>query len=121
MVYSLKDKTLSKQEMIFCGNITRKLVESFLSFKFPSHRSDLMSLLNAALPGSDNDIVRERIYKFINIYSHEKKINILEELDTEVLDASSHIVIKDILEMIEKLDKVHYDSMVKKVEKELID
>ena len=114
MVYSLKDKPLSKQEMIFCGNVTRKLVESFLSFKFPKQRADLMALLNAALPGNNNDIVRERIYKFINIYSHEKKINVLEELDTEVLDANSQIVINDILKMIKDLDEVHYNSMVEK-------
>ena len=119
MVYSLKDKTLSKQEMIFCGNVARKLVESFLSFKFPKQRADLMALLNVALPGQDNDIVRERIYKFINIYSHEKKINVLEELDTEVLDASSQMVINDILKMIKDLDERHYNAMVEKVEKEL--
>lgn len=115
MVYSLKDKTLSKQEMIFFGNVARKLVESFLSFKFPKQRADLMALLNAALPGQDNDIVRERIYKFINIYSHEKKINVLEELDTEVLDASSQTVINDILKMIKELDERHYNAMVEKV------
>ena len=105
--------------MIFCGNVARKLVESFLSFKFPKQRADLMALLNAALPGQDNDIVRERIYKFINIYSHEKKINVLEELDTEVLDASSRTVINDILKMIKELDERHYDAMVEKVGKEL--
>lgn len=121
MVYSLKDKLLSKQEMIFCGNVARKLVESFLSFKFPKQRSDLMALLNAALPGNDNDIVRERIYKFINIYSHERKINVLEELDTEVLDASSQTVINDILKMIKALDEIHYNAMVEKVEKEITD
>lgn len=121
MVYSLKDKILSKQEMIFCGNIARKLVESFLSFKFPKQRADIMALLNAALPGDANDIVRERIYKFINIYSHAKKINVLEELDTEVLDASSQIVINDILEMVKELDERHYNAMVEKVEKELTD
>lgn len=121
MVYSLKDKILSKQEMIFCGNIARKLVESFLSFKFPKQRADLMALLNAALPGDDNDIVRERIYKFINIYSHEKKINVLEELDTEVLDATSQTVINDILKMVKDLDERYYKAMVEKVEKELMD
>ena len=121
MVYSLKDKILSKQEMIFCGNVARKLVESFLSFKFPKQRADLMALLNAALPGDDNDIVRERIYKFINIYSHKKKINVLEELDTEVLDATSQTVINDILKMVKDLDERHYKAMVEKVEKELVD
>ncbi len=113
VVYSLKDKTLSKQEMVFCGNVCRKLVESFLSFKFPKQRADLMALLNAALP--KNDIVRERIYKFVNIYSHEKKINVLEELDTEILDSNSQLVINDILNMICQLDSVHYNAMVDRI------
>ncbi|WP_337522561.1 AAA family ATPase [Dialister invisus] len=121
MVYSLKDKLLSKQEMIFCGNVARKLVESFLSFKFPKQRADLMALLNAALPGNDNDIVREKIYKFINIYSHEKKIDVFTGLDTEVLDASSQTVINDILKMIKELDETHYNAMVEKVEKVVAD
>lgn len=118
MVYSLKDKILTKQEMIFCGNIARKLVESFLSFKFPKQRGDLMALLTAALPENNDYIVRERIYKFINIYSHEKKININEELDTDVMDSNSQMIINDILKMIERLDGMHYKSMVDKVKRE---
>ena len=116
-VYLLKDKPLKKQEMIFCGNIARKLVESFLSFKFPKQRGNLMSLLEVALPGKENDIVRERIYRFINIYSHEKKINVLEELDTEVLETNSRMVINDILDMIKKVDSGHYLAMVEKTNK----
>ena len=110
-VYSLREKPLSKQERIFCGNICRKLIESFLSFKFPKQRGDLSSLLDMA---EKNDIIRERIYKFVNIYSHEKKINVFEELDTEILDANSQMIIKDILDMIKRLDEVHYNSMVEK-------
>ena len=118
-VYSMKDSTLSKKERIFCGNVCRKLVESFLSFKFPKQRSDLAALLNVALPGKENDIVRERIYKFVNVYSHDKKINVFEELDTDILDGNSQMVINDILDMIQKLDQVHYDSMVDKIKNEL--
>lgn len=117
-VYSMKDEVLSKKESIFCGNVCRKLVESFLSFKFPKQRADLMALLTAALPGKDNDIVRERIYKFINIYSHDKKINVFEELDAEILDSNSQQIINDILEMIKKLDLNHYNAMIEKCQSE---
>lgn len=113
-VYGMKDKVLSKQESIFCGNVCRKLVESFLSFKFPKQRADLMALLNVALPGKANDIVRERIYKFINIYSHDKKINVFEELDADILDANSIQIINDILDMIRNLDEKHYNAMIDK-------
>jgi len=110
----MKDKVLSKQESIFCGNVCRKLVESFLSFKFPKQRADLMALLNVALPGKANDIVRERIYKFINIYSHDKKINVFEELDADILDANSIQIVNDILDMIRNLDEKHYNAMIDK-------
>lgn len=118
-VYSMRNKVLSKQESIFCGNVCRKLIESFLSFKFPKQRADLAALLQAALPGKENDIVREKIYKFVNVYSHEKKIDVFEELDTDILDASNQSVIDDILLMMQKLDKKHYEAMVDKVEGEL--
>ncbi|NCC02072.1 MAG: hypothetical protein EOM34_15630 [Clostridia bacterium] len=114
-VYHMKDKPLSKQESIFCGNVCRKLVESFLSFKFPKQRADLASLLNVALPGKENDIERERIYKFTNIYSHDKQINVFEELDADILDSNNQMVINDVLSMIKKLDSIHYDAMVDKV------
>lgn len=118
-VYSMRNKVLSKQESIFCGNVCRKLIESFLSFKFPKQRADLAALLQAALPGKENDIVREKIYKFVNVYSHEKKIDVFEELDTDILDASNQSVIDDILVMMQKLDEKHYKAMVEKVESEL--
>jgi len=118
-VYSMKDTVLTKQESIFCGNICRKLIESFLSFKFPKQRADLMALLKAALPGKENDITRECIYKFVNIYSHNKKINVFEELDADIVDVNSHKIVNDILDMIKRLDEGHFNSMVDKVKNEM--
>lgn len=120
-VYSMKDKILTKQESIFCGNVCRKLIESFLSFKFPKQRADLSALLLAALPKKEDDIIRERIYKFVNIYSHEKKIDVFEELDTDILDTNNHTVINDILDLIKGLDENHYTAMVEKVQNEIFD
>lgn len=120
-VYSMKDKILTKQESIFCGNVCRKLIESFLSFKFPKQRADLAALLLAALPKKEDDIVRERIYKFVNIYSHEKKIDVFEELDTDILDTNNHTVINDILDLIKGLDENHYNAMVEKVQNEIFE
>lgn len=79
----------------------------------------MAALLVATLPGKENDIVRERIYKFINIYSHDKKINVFEELDAEILDSNSQQIINDILNMIEDLDPTHYNSMVDRFQDEL--
>lgn len=123
-VYKLKGKTLSREEQIYCGNIARKLIESFLSFKFPNQRGDLAQLMEVAYQQIDNEvengwIKREEIYKFINIYSHNKKISTFEELDTDILESSSANVIDDIFEMMELLDCNHYSAMQNWADKEI--
>jgi len=118
-VLKLREKSLSKSELIYCGNICRKLLESFLSFKFPKQRADYRALLDKAFEGKADCIKEERIYKFTNIYSHDKKINALEELDDDILFANYESVIADVLDLIKELDSVHYEHMVEKVSKEL--
>lgn len=118
-VYRLKGKSLSKEELIFCGNICRKLLESFLSFKFPKQRADYRALLESAFKGSGDTVKMERIYRFTNIYSHDKKINALEELDTDIMMANASEVIDDILNLMHGLDSNHFDAMVDKVKDEL--
>ncbi|MDD6069399.1 MAG: AAA family ATPase [Clostridiales bacterium] len=118
-VYKFKDKILNKEEIIFVGNIARKLVESFLSFKFPAQRGDLKSLLTRAFPDKDDEIEREEIYRFINVYSHHKYIDVSEQLDMDILDASSSNIINKILDMIYRLDTEHYNAMKKRAEDEL--
>ena len=118
-VYRLKDVDLSKEELIFCGNICRKLLESFLSFKFPKQRADYRALLEAAYKDSKDTVKLERIYRFTNIYSHDKKINALEELDTDIMMANASEVINDVLDLMRHLDSTHFDAMVEKIKDEL--
>jgi hypothetical protein len=103
-VYSYRDKAeLTRDELVTCGNIARKLVEAFLSFKFPKQRANLEQLLEKALPrGGENDITRERIYKFINMYSHHLKIDIFDELDEDNTLSETTNVMRDILDMIKQ-------------------
>ena len=44
-VYKMKDKELGESDIFNCGNACRKLLEAFLSFKFPKQRGDILSLL----------------------------------------------------------------------------
>lgn len=118
-VLKLKNKKLSKGELIFCGNICRKLLESFLSFKYPKQRADFRALLDRALNKKEDSFKKERIYKFTNMYSHDKKINALEELDDDILFSNYETVIEDILMLIDELDHEHYSAMVDKVKNEI--
>ena len=47
-VYKMKDKELGESDIFNCGNACRKLLEAFLSFKFPKQRGDILSLLEKA-------------------------------------------------------------------------
>ena len=101
------------------ANLSRKLLESFFYFKYPEHRSDLSSLLNSGLKGCESITfeTKEKIYNFINKYSHSDKIEINEDT-SENLMGESHPVIEDIFKWIEEVDKTHYDEMVKVVERD---
>lgn len=118
-VYKMKNQNLNKENSIYCGNISRKLVESFLSFKFPAQRGDLAALLDAAFPNKCDEVTKEKIYRFINVYSHHKFIDVYEQLDMDILDASSEGIINDILLMVKRLDENHYNAMIKKAEEEI--
>lgn len=117
-VYKFKDNVLNKEELIYSGNVARKLVESFLSFKFPAQRGDLKSLLDKAFPRKEDEIDREEIYRFINAYSHHKFIDVTEQLDMDILDACIENVIGKVLDMIKRLDEEHYIAMIKRAEDE---
>ena len=73
----------------------------------------------SAFKGSGDTVKMERIYRFTNIYSHDKKINALEELDTDIMMANASEVIDDILNLMHELDSNHFDAMVDKVKDEL--
>ncbi|WP_075809225.1 AAA family ATPase [Paraclostridium sordellii] len=117
-VYNYYINGIQEEEIYACGNICRKLVESFLSFKFPSQRSNLEQLLEQAFKG-ENSITKDSIYRFINMYSHKLTIEVDDELDDDILISESSNIINEIIEMIKRLDSNHYESMVKIVKKDM--
>lgn len=110
-VYKYKDAELNEATIFNCGNACRKLLEAFLSFKFPSQRNDIMSLLEKAFP-EDEKQTRDRVYKFINAYSHLNLIESSEVSDIDSLIAESNGIIAIILNKIEELDREHYKAMI---------
>ena len=118
-VYEYKNKNLSIDELMTICNIARKLVEAFLSFKFPKQRGNLKQLLEKALPLEEKRIQRERIYSFLNCYSHADRIHVLEDSSEDILIAESSSIINEVLEMIKNVDRDHYDAMVALVRDDL--
>lgn len=118
-VYKYKDSLNGKDEIIFVGNIARKLVESFLSFKFPLQRGDLQNLLDAAYKNESDNIEKDEIYRFINIYSHHKKIDVCDQIDIDILESTYSDEINKIFNMMKRLDSEHFDSMEKWAKQEM--
>lgn len=106
-------KTLDRDEAFLTANLARKLVESFFTFKYPKGRSDISALLDSGLKTctTTTSETKEKIYRFINKYSHSDVIEINEET-AENLAGESHSVIDDIFKWIEEVDHIHYSEMV---------
>jgi len=109
--------TLNRDEAFMTANLARKLLESFFAFKFPKGRSDVSALMDAGLTGCTvtTPELKEKIYRFINKYSHSDVIEITEE-SAENLAGESHSVVGNILNWIEEVDKKHFDEMVEVAE-----
>ncbi len=113
-LYSYIDNpSLSRDEAFLTANLARKLLESFFSFKFPRHRSDISQLMSCGLKGCKvtDEATKEKIYRFINKYSHSAVIEVNED-SSENLIGESHNVIGDVFTWIQEVDGVHYSEML---------
>jgi wobble nucleotide-excising tRNase len=113
-VFNFKENSkLDRDEAFLTANLSRKLLESFFSFKYPKSRADINQLLNDGLGGCiiTTPEIKEKIYRFINKYSHSNVIEINED-SSENLMGESYNVIGDIFRWIEEVDNIHYNEMV---------
>jgi len=108
---------LSRDEAFLTANLARKLLESFFSFKFPKYRSDIAQLMDRGLKGCEvtDEATKEKIYRFINKYSHSIVIEINED-SSENLVGESQNVIGDIFAWLQEVDEVHYNEMLEVVQ-----
>ncbi|NMJ88008.1 MAG: hypothetical protein EX285_09280, partial [Thaumarchaeota archaeon] len=105
--YSEKD-SLSFVDAYSLGNVCRRLLESFMSFKYPADRN-----LRKAMESSKYDSEKiERIYYYVQKFSHSDRIEAHENITDNVLGEGKNII-TDVLEMIKGLDEVHYNQIIK--------
>jgi wobble nucleotide-excising tRNase len=107
---SVADNTL---ESYYClPNIARRLLESFLAFRYPNKRVHEL--------GEFHDIVenttvsqeqKTRILRFLHTHSHNGQIDEPEH-DISIL-SETHNILKDVLELIKNEDQKHYTEMMK--------
>jgi wobble nucleotide-excising tRNase len=109
---SIADNGLVSFENNFMiANMARRLLESFNAFKTPSTEGFGPVLEKAVHLGLDeND--KEKIFFFLNKYSHLDRIETLENVVENVAEEGQQIS-RDVLSIIELVDKDHYNSMCK--------
>lgn len=100
--------TIDLEKAFLIANISRKLLESFLTFKFPKGRKSFDQLLQA---GCSDKEMKDKIYRFINKYSHNQVIDYSDGPIDNLLGEGNAIV-KAVLQVVENLDNTHYSEMV---------
>ncbi|WP_151884040.1 AAA family ATPase [Pseudomonas putida] len=81
-LYNYKEQAqIDRDEAFLTANLARKILEAFFSFKYPLHKGDMANLFQQGLNGCTltTPQTKEKIYRFINKYSHNALIEIGED------------------------------------------
>src|SRR6266481_946428 len=90
-------------------NLARRLVESFLAFRYPAAPNFLSQMQSSTFDAAK----RTRLYRFLNAYSHREVIE--EQQHDLTLLAETPQILSDLLDFMAAEDKRHYDEMVKAI------
>ncbi len=97
-------------------NVARRLIETFLAYRVPDESGDLFKRLERV----EFDAVKKtRILRFLHTYSHGTGIS-QPEHDPTIL-AETRDVMKLVLELIQSVDKPHYEGMERLVQTEEVE
>ncbi len=101
-------------------NIARRLLETFLSFRYPASAAAPTGGLSALLDGvqSVDAAVKMRILRFLHVCSHFDRVGD-QEHDPSIL-AETPKIMADVMDLIRAEDQRHYDQMVALVGQEAL-
>lgn len=103
-------ENLSFEDSHFIGNGSRKILEAFLAFKYPSYKADFAGLLSKAC-GTDK-VLFHKVYSFINKYSHSKTLEVFSMGSDNIFSESKNIA-EEVFGIVKKLDATHFEEMEK--------
>lgn len=110
------------QDYLTIANTSRKVVESFCSFKVPHLTNNLKDSIYELYKVNKPDnyelttvelLQSERIYKFLNSFSHENSYYNDEDINSLLGETTN--VILEILELIKNCDQKHYNGILKQI------
>lgn len=102
---------MSIEDSFSIANLIRRLLEAFSSFKTASN-AGFNAVLQLAMEKGFDTQQKERIYYFLNKYSHLDRIESFDNTVEPLFEEGKNVV-NDVMNLIEKLDTDHYKSMIK--------
>jgi len=93
-------------------NTARRMLEAFLSFKFPKHVGSFDGSMREALNALGDGPIRTRIVRYVHAYSHNDDADIGKPLEP----GEATPVLQSIFELMHSLDPHHYASMCETLE-----
>ena len=90
-------------------NLARRVLETFLSFKFPN-KTDLQAKVNAIKAPTITKDIKESVYRFINIQSHGS-IKEAEGFSPVLLEPTAKDNILNVIKILKEEDFGHYEEM----------
>lgn len=88
-------------------NICRRLLEGFLSFRYPQHIGNFRNQMSAAIDQLEDSASRNHMLRLMHEYSHNEQCNMAKPI--QILETP--MVVEHIFRTIQKLDKDHYAAM----------
>lgn len=88
-------------------NVCRRLLEGFLSFRYPQHIGNFRNQMSAAIDQLEDSASRNHMLRLMHEYSHNEQCNMAKPI--QILETP--MVVEHIFRTIQKLDKDHYAAM----------
>lgn len=88
-------------------NAARKMMEAFLSFRYPQHIGDFHNGMRAAIAGVQDQSVRTHVERYLHAYSHNESGDISAVLDP----SEATVVLRALFVMMKESDEAHFESM----------
>jgi len=104
------DEEVELRQYYGMPNIARRLLEAFLTFRYPDSADDLSKRLDLVAFDADK---KTRILRLLHTYSHGTSI-VDAEHDPTIL-SETRPVLRDVLALIESVDPAHYEGLTRLV------
>ncbi|MDV2981621.1 UNVERIFIED_CONTAM: AAA family ATPase [Actinomycetes bacterium ARC8] len=92
---------------IILPNVCRRMLEGFLSFKFPALMGDFRLQMQKAIDSVDDGLTRQRLVTYLHQYSHQERVETTRGVNRPEAVAVLHAV----FELIRSQDADHFAAM----------